>query len=246
VTHESQVAGRPGAMAPAPPTRGWRQNLPRVDRGRPTRESQRHMSPKPPHARSQGTRARRPVGAVTTNPRFVSFGPPPFAPAALTCARRYQPAAASSAAPSPTEGTDESNSAHRHPYRRRRRPRPQRSHQERRLSRHRDGLRGLRHPARLGRPDPHEAGSGPGHGLHHSARSDQHPLHRPDRRHLAAHLADQRPQDEGRQDPGAHRAGTPQAARGQGRRLQLHAGRSREHREARAWTTSSRSAATTP
>ena len=45
----------------------------------------------------------------------------------------------------------------RHPHRGRRRPRPQQRHQERHLPGHRARLRGRRHPARLGGPDPPDA-----------------------------------------------------------------------------------------
>ena len=47
-------------------------------------------------------------------------------------------------------------------------------------------------------------GSGAGRALHHPARPDQHAHHRPDRRHLAAHLAHQPAQDEGRQSLPPH------------------------------------------
>ena len=47
--------------------------------------------------------------------------------------------------------SEHGSATHRHPHRRRGRPRAERGHQERRLQRDRDRLRGLRHPPRLGR-----------------------------------------------------------------------------------------------
>ena len=56
-----------------------------------------------------------------------------------------------------SRGAISGSAANWHPDRRRRRPGPELGHQERRLQRDRDRLRGHRHPPRLGRPDSHGA-----------------------------------------------------------------------------------------
>ena len=128
--------------------------------------------------------------------------------------------------------------AHWHSHRRRRRPGPQFGHQSGCLSWRRHGMRGHRHPPRMGRADPRRSRRSRQQGaLHPAAQPREHAHHRPHRRHLSAQLAAPipprwrscRPRLAGQQFPSRRNDQEGRHQHG----LRRHAGGAEEHRDAR-------------